>query len=73
MELFQLMAAFIYAGHKLVHLDFSGCNLGPYIVEIGPAIAKSLTLQAVHLHQNMIPEEARTEFYGQLRIRHGAR
>ena len=38
------MSEFLLSNTKLVHLDFSGCNLGPYIVEIGPAIAKSLTL-----------------------------
>ena len=50
MDLFETISAFLYASNKLVHLDMSGCNLGPHIVEIGPAIAKSLTLQSVHLH-----------------------
>ena len=44
------MSEFLLKNNKLVHLDFSGCNLGPYVVEIGQAIAKSLTLQSVHLH-----------------------
>ena len=48
--LFELFNNFLLSNSKLIHLDLSGCNLGANILLIGDSIAKSLTLQAIHLH-----------------------
>ena len=67
------MSNLLDGNSKLVHLDLSGMNLGHHILTIGPAIAKSFTLQAVHLHQNEFSQEVKDQFYDILRIRLGVR
>ena len=57
--LFELINNFLLNNSKLIHLDMSGMNLGNNILLIGDSLAKSLTLQAIHLHQNEIPEEVK--------------
>ena len=53
---------------KLMHLDLTGCNLGRRISDLAPALGKSVSLQAVHLSQNEIPNDVKEELFNRMNI-----
>ena len=57
--MFEAMVEYFEHNLKLVHLNLSGLNLGYRVLDIGPALFKSLTLQAIHLNSNRIREDVR--------------
>ena len=72
-SLINEICGLIQENDKMMHLDLSGCNLGPRIEEIGQALSLSVSLQAVHLSFNGITDEQKETLFNQLRVNSKAR
>ena len=72
-KLIEILSEIISESEKLSHLDLTGCNFGERAGDLGNAIQKSTSLQAIHLSFNGIPEETKEQLYTTLRVNHRAR
>jgi len=63
------MERFFGTNHRLLHMDFSGCNLSPFVDQLVRPFSRCPALVALHLSDNQLTESQKNAFLTAFKIK----